>query len=183
MKLQKLSLLYSQIKNNNQTYGLFDFKTNGVHFHIIFDIGNTPFRLGFLPIGKQEQIWLNVKKGFIINPILPKSEYRKLTKLLNLKYYKNNPFSTFNFFKQFGEKIPNQLIKLSKMERVELAMKVSNIEEKEKTVYKGQKDWDKSSSGKNRSQKNLEKTRLLYPELYNQIKDKNISVIYKEPKK
>ena len=181
MKLTKLSFIYSQIKLNNETYGLFNFNTNGIAFHIFFDIGKVPFRLGFLPIGKPEQIWLDVNKGFIINPVLPKSEYRKLTRLLNLKYDKDNPFSTFNFFKQFGEKIPNQLISLSNSERAILALKVSDIEEKEKTVYLGQKDWEKSNSGKNRTEKNLEKTRLLYPELYNQIKDKNISVIYKRP--
>jgi hypothetical protein len=181
MKINQLSKIHKELLSENETYGVFDFSYNNVKFHIYFDIDIIPYRLGFLPIGKSEQIWLDVNKGFIINPVLQKSEYRKLTRLLNLKYDKDNPFSTFNFFKLFGEKIPNQLISLSNSERAILASKVTDIEEKEKTVYLGQKDWDKSNSGKNRSQKNLEKTRLLYPELYEQIKNKNISVIYKRP--
>jgi len=41
------------------------------------------------------------------------------------------------------------------------------------------RDWDKYPKlCKNVSTKNREKTRLLYPDIYETIKDKNISVFY-----
>ena len=39
MKLNGLFKIYKIIKNENLTYGIFDFKTNGVCFNVYFDIG------------------------------------------------------------------------------------------------------------------------------------------------
>jgi hypothetical protein len=74
MKLEKLSIIYRQIKLNNETYGLFNFNTNSIAFHVFFDIGKVPFKLGFLPIGKPEQIWFDV-----IRSLLLIQSYQKMT--------------------------------------------------------------------------------------------------------
>lgn len=181
MKLKGLKKVYSKIKQQNGTYGVFDFKTNGVNFNIYFDIGKTPFRLGFLPIGSNIQIWLDVKQGFEIDYNLPQKDYYNLIKLLNLKTDKKNPFLPFNFFKQFDSIIPDNIKSLTECDRIEITKKITQIEEAEKTKYDGLIEWGKGNSGKKRSPENLEKTRLLLPDTYNEIKDKNISVRYKTP--
>lgn len=181
MKLNGLKKIYLKIKHQNETYGVFDFKTNGVDFDIYFDIAKIPFRLGFLPIGSNIQIWLDVKNGFEIDYKLPQKDYYNLIKLLNLKTNKNKPFQPFNFFKQFDSAIPDNIKTLTNSDRVIITKKITPIEEAEKTIYDGLIEWGKGNSGKKRSPENLEKTRLLLPNVYNAIKDKNISVRYKTP--
>lgn len=44
-------------------------------------------------------------------------------------------------------------------------------------------DWDKTNSGKRYTQANREKTRILRPDIYDKIKDKNISVKYTNDEK
>lgn len=45
-------------------------------------------------------------------------------------------------------------------------------------------NWDKYPElGKHATKENREKTRLLYPEIYEKIKDKNISVFYTDKEK
>jgi hypothetical protein len=150
-----------------------------VKFDIFFDIDKVPFRLGFLVLKSNYQLWLEVKNGFLIDTNLPKVKYYELIKLLNLKTDKNKPFSTVAFFEQFNNQIPRTLIEVKKDYMRSIVLAVSpNIEEKDKIYYLGINDWDKIKNGRHRDPKNLEKTRLLYPELYLSIKDKDISVKY-----
>lgn len=179
MKLTGLKNIYIDIKNNNLTYGVFDFRSNAIDFNIFFDIGVVPFRLGFLPKGNNNQIWLNVLKGFEIDPNLSKNDYYKLIELLKLKTNKNNPFSPFKFFLQFNNSIPKSIKVLNYKERKHISKKVTSLEEEEKTVFNGLIEWDKGNTGNKRSKDNLEKTRLLLPKTYEEIKDKNISVRYR----
>lgn len=179
MKLTGLKNIYIDIKNNNLTYGVFDFRTNGVDFNIFFDIGSIPFRLGLLPKGNNNQIWLNVLKGFEIDSNLSKNDYYKLIELLGLKTDKNNPFSPFKFFLQFNNAIPNNIKSLNHKEIARISRSVTSLEEEDKTVFYGLIEWDKGKTGNKRSKENLEKTRLLLPKTYEEIKDKNISVKYR----
>jgi hypothetical protein len=178
-KLTNISEIYYQLKEAKQTYTVFPFTTNNVNFDIFLDIDKVPFRLGFLVSKSNYQLWLEVKNGFLIDTNLPKEKYYELIKLLNLKTDKDNPFSTVAFFEQFNNQIPKTLIKYDKDYIRNIILAVSpNIEEKDKIYYLGIKDWDKINNGNHRSPKNLEKTRLLYPELYLSIKDKDVSVKY-----
>lgn len=179
MNLTGLKNIYIDIKNNNLTYGVFDFRTNGVDFNIFFDIGTVPFRLGFLPKGNNNQIWLEVKQGFEINKDLSSQDYYKLVGILNLKKDDNNKFSPFKFFLQFNNAIPNNIKILNHREIARISRCVTSLEEEDKTVFYGLIEWDKGKTGNKRSKENLEKTRLLLPKTYEEIKDKNISVKYR----
>ncbi len=95
-----------------------------------------------------------------------------------MKYDPENRFSTKKFFEDFNSRIPDDFRFLKKQELLKLITSTYDIEESDKVYYNGIIDWDKVNNGNNRQEKNLEKTRLLYPELYKQIKDKNISVRY-----
>lgn len=178
MKLSGIIPLYKKLKSNDKTYGVFKYTKNKVDFDIFFDIGNNPFKIGFLVINDDFQLWLDIKTGFVINPFLDKTDLNKLIKVLNLKYDPENKFSTKVFFEEFNSRIPNDFRFIKKQELPKLVNYVYNIEESEKIYYNGIIDWDKVNNGNNRQESNLEKTRLLYPKLYEQIKDKNISVRY-----
>ncbi len=182
MKLDGIIPLYKKLKSSDKTYGVFKFTKNKIDFDIFFDIGISPYKIGFLVINSNFQLWLKVLPRFNIDPFLKKAELNSLIKVLNLKFDPDNKFSTKNFFEEFNSKIPNDFRFVKKQELPKLVNYVYEIEESEKIYYNGIIDWDKVNNGNNRQESNLEKTRLLYPKLYEQIKDRNISVRYSPTK-
>ena len=182
MKLDGIIPLYKKLKSSDRTYGVFKFTKNKIDFDIFFDIGITPYKIGFLVMNSNFQLWLKVLPGFNIDPFLKKAELNSLINVLNLKFDPDNKFSTKKFFEEFNSKIPNDFRFVKKQELPKLVNYVYEIEESEKIYYKGIIDWGKVNNGNNRQESNLEKTRLLYPKLYEQIKDRNISVRYSPTK-
>ena len=57
--------------------------------------------------------------------------------------------------------------------------RIYNFEESDKVEYDGLIDWSTSKCGRHHTLKNHEKTRILYPYIYERIKNKDISVRYK----
>ena len=180
MKLDGLIPLYRKLKSSERTYGFFKYTKNKVDFDILFDVGKIPFKIGFLVLNNNFQLWIDIKNGFIINPFLNKTDLVELFEILNLKYDPENKFSTKKFFHDFNSKIPNDFRLLKTLELSKLISSTYDIDEPNKMYYNGIIDWDKVNNGNNRQDKNLEKTRLLYQKLYEQIKDKNISVRYSQ---
>lgn len=178
MKLIGLKSIYAELLTNKETYCVFKYQKKQVEFDIFFDIAANPFRLGFLVPNNDFHLWINVEKGFEIDTQLNPDDYRKLVRLLNLRFDANNKFSTFAFFVEFNNRIPKSIPKVSSDYIRNLIVNTHNIEEKDKLFYLGIIDWDKIDSSRGRTSENLEKTRLLYPALYLQIKDRNISVKY-----
>lgn len=177
MKLTGLIPLYRNLIEKNSTYCVFTYTKNNIDFDVFFDIGCDPFKLGFLIIKSEFQLWIDVHKGFIINTKLHQKDYLNLINILGIKYDPTNKFSTNQFFEEFNNRIPTNFRKKNKNDLIKLIRRAYEIEDDDKIYYKGLIDWDKSTT-RNRRYKNLEKTRLLYPGLYNQIKNRNISVIY-----
>lgn len=182
MKLDGIIPLQKKLKSSDKTYGVFKFTKNKVDFDIFFDIGITPYKIGFLVINDDFQLWLDILPGFKINTFLSKAELNSLIKVLKLKYDPDNKFSTKKFFEEFNSKIPGDFRLIKKQELPNLVKYIYDIEESEKVYYNGVIDWERINNGKNRQESNLEKTRLLYPKLYEQIKDRNMSVRYSTTK-
>jgi conserved hypothethical protein len=107
MKLNRIEQIYKGLRNDNETYYIFDYSKNGVVFNILFDIYYSPFRLHFLAVKEDFSFVIDVNKGFIISPSLSKEDYIRLCKVLNLKYDENNPFSPKLFFEEFNANIPS----------------------------------------------------------------------------
>lgn len=177
MILSNLKELYSNLKEQNETYYLFSFTKNNIRFEILFDIFQSTFQLHFLQKENNFSFCIIVEKGFIINEYINKETYKKLCEVLKLKFDKDNPFSTKFFFEEFNSKIPKYQTR-EKKEREILPFYQNNIEESEKLYYDGTIEWNKIKNGKGVTIKNLEKTRILYPELYNWCKRENISIRY-----
>jgi len=178
MKLTGLENLYRELIKNNEKYFLFIFQKNKIIFDVLFDIFEEPFKLHLMQKEKKFNLCINVEKGFNINPRLNSDEYSSLCNVLNLKYDPNNKFSTITFFDEFNIKIP-KYYKREKKERELLDFYKKDIEEPEKLFFDGFIEWKKLNNGKHVSKKNLEKTRILYPEKYDFCKREDISIRYK----
>lgn len=176
MTLTRLVPLYKKIKQNNETYAFFDFKKNGVTFHIFFDIETKPnYLLGFMVPGTQFNLWIDVTEDFRIDTYI-NEKYGELKEVLNLKSDPENKFSTNAFFSEFNEKIPSDYMKAPKNVLNDIAIKKYDVEENESLYYLS---FRRLPSGWHRTEKNSEKTRLLLPKIYERIKDRdNISINY-----
>lgn len=177
MILNNLANIYNNLILNDETYYLFDFIKNGVCFEVLFDIFPTPFQLHFLQRENNFSFHIDVKTNFEINTFLNSQTYKDLCVILGLSFDINNPFSTKSFFEEFNLNIPNYQFR-KKEERELLAFYQNNIEEADKLYFDGVIEWNKIKNGKNVTYKNLEKTRILYPELYEWCKRENISIRY-----
>lgn len=175
--MMKLNLhdLHVDILKHNKTYDVFDYIHNGVEFSVMFDVNCEPFKLTFIKKRSTLYLILDVLAGYQINTYLG-DKLKILKDMLELKDGKTK-FSTNQFFEEFNRKIPhaisNKSISKSTLSRV------YNCEESEKTYIRELRDWDKYPHlDKHATPENHEKTRLLYPEIYENIKGKNISVFY-----
>lgn len=176
MTLTRLIALYKKIKQNNETYAFFDFKKNGVTFHIFLDIETKPnYLLGFMVPGTQFNLWIDVTEDFKIDTYI-NEKYGELMEVLNLKSDPENKFSTNAFFSEFNEKIPSDYMKAPKNVLNDIAIKKYDVEENESLYYLS---FRRLPPGWHRTEKNSEKTRLLLPKIYERIKDRdNISINY-----
>lgn len=178
MKLEGLVPLYRDLKNKEESYSSFDYRTGGVRFEVFFDIFETPFRLIFVVREQDYRLSIDVQQGFIINPILNKGEYKALAQVLGLTFDPKNPFSPPKFFGHFNKSIPEYSPYKVPKEQV-YRFYQSDIEEADRLYYKTKIEWNKLSNSKgNATPKNLFKTRILYPELYEICKRNNISIVY-----
>lgn len=180
VEIRELSRIVTEIHKNDDTLGIFDFSINKREFKIYFDIGVSPYILGFLLRRSDFQLWFDVHTGYNINTFLG-DKYGELCDVLGLEYDKLNPFSPKIFFEEFKRQIPDHLPNISTEERRNVILKANpNIEEGNKPYYYGEKNWNlPHNKGKgNRSPENLEKTRKLYPKLYERTKNHNISILY-----
>ena len=165
MKLTNLSGWYKAIKNQNLTYNVYECKYNHIDFSILFDIGKTPFILSLIKRQTGEVITFNILQGFLIETNLPPDRGA-------------SPFSTNKFFEEINEKFPNTILKEINIP-VLILNRIYNFEESDKVEYDGLIDWSTSKCGRHHTLKNHEKTRILYPYIYERIKNKDISVCYK----
>lgn len=175
MTLPNLRSLYKSIREHNSTYALFDFKINKVLFHVFFDISTSPFKLGFIVLNERFNLWIDVWNGFRINPFIEPGKFKELVKLMKLNSNPNKRFSTSDFFREFNDKVPSSYLKPSKSVLVRIVTSQYTIEDENKIYYLGLRVWE----NRLRTFENSEKTRLLYPEIYERIKYRNnISVCY-----
>lgn len=180
--MMKLDLrdLHLDILEHKKTYDVFDYSHNGIQFSIFFDVNCTPFKLIFIKKKSNQYLIFDIMNGYLINTYLDK-KLKTLKCMLELKNGKTR-FSTNQFFEEFNRNIPHtiQNKKISK----KTISRIYNCEESEKIYMRELRDWDKYPElGKHATIKNKEKTRLLYPEIYEEIKDKNISVFYTDKEK
>ena len=179
MQMTGLIALYKDIKSQNVTYAIFDYKHNRIQLAILFDIKTTPFSLLLVKKHSNQNLSFDVKKGFCIDLLLSSERYECLRRMLEIPSGSTNRFRPSEFFRELNAKIPSHIPQYKLDDSVRMAIAYSkNFEDKDKIFVRGLIDWDKIRNGKTYTRTNREKTRILYPNIYDKIKDKNISVSY-----
>lgn len=159
MKLDGLRAIYKEMKVQEIERYRFRYQCNKVTFEVFFFIDETPFKLLFGLIGGSFSFDLDVKRGFQINPELPKLKYYKLCEVLGLKHDPNNPFSPAAFFREFDRQIPRRVNRRQEAQPHQIARYCQNVEEADKIYFCG---WlNNNVRGNNVSPENLKKTKLL----------------------
>jgi Family of unknown function (DUF6037) len=148
----------------------------------LFDINSEPYKLIIVKKRSSLFIKVDVTYGFVINPILNRNDYNTLIEMLELTFQKGSPFLTKEFFDELNSHIPSKITNIP-VDKLVIA-RIYDCEEKDKVYIKEIRDWSKYPHlNKSCSKENKEKTRLLYPDLYKEIKNKNISVFYTNQQK
>ncbi len=175
MKLN-LKALYRDILNNQLTHDTFEYVNNRIRFDVFFDIGTVPFKLVFIKQRSDLFLILKVKKGFELETFLSLDDLNILKQMLEITKGKSQ-FSTTAFFREFNSSIPITVSKRTISKRI--ISRIYQCEDEDRIYIKTTIDWVKlPNSGRHVSCANREKTRLLYPDIYECFKDKDISVVY-----
>jgi len=164
--------------NNNIYFQTFCINYNNIEADCIFSIQDKPFEIIFIRKSEAQVLKVKIKKGFILDI---KSKFSEFYNFFNIKHGKGN-FSLIGFLDYLSIRIPHNVQKLSRNERY-LIYKSVEVEDSKKIYYLSLTNWDKVNQGKvkkigSRSSKNLAKTQLLFPDIYESIKNKNISINY-----
>ncbi|GGD01738.1 DUF6037 family protein [Enterococcus wangshanyuanii] len=180
MKLSNLERLHKEMKKLNISVDIFDYNYNDVECSVIFNADyQKGFTLTFFKTGNAEMLKLPVKSGY--NLEIQGNNFHQFCRFFNIKRQKG-AFSILEFFDHLNKRIPTLPTQSSPQKRNILSA-VFPIEESEKIHFDHLINWEKArvknpKLKKGRDPKNLEKTRLLYPDLFNSIKDHDISVAY-----
>ncbi|MCX2683394.1 DUF6037 family protein [Campylobacter sp. MIT 21-1685] len=181
MKMNGLVELYKSMKKQELSHTIFDYTHNSIEFSILFDIGVNPFQLLLVKKYSPLTLSLDINKGFILETLLEKEKYETLKEMLHIKKGGDNPFFINIFFKELDSKIPKEAKIPVLDENSKLVIsRVYQCEEQDKIFPCGFIDWNNNGSKRGYSEKNREKTRLLYPDIYKAIQGKNISVRYSD---
>lgn len=182
MKMTGLETLYRNMKAKNETYTIFDYRHNKIQLVILFDTKTTPFSLLLIKKYSTKTLTLDIECGFNLNTFLG-DKYQLLLQILEIQGGETNPFKPTVFFQKLNTNIPTDThhYKLDDETRKVISC-AKNFGEKDKVLICGYIDWGKSKNSKTYTQANREKTKILHPDVYAKIKDKNISIKYTDKK-
>lgn len=185
IKLNGLEILYKDMRGRGKDYAIFDYNHSiKIKLIILFDIKTNPFSLLLIKKHSTQTLLLDIQRGFMLDTLLPPEQYKCLLQILEIKPGITKSFSTKEFFQKLNSKIPTYIHSYILDDKTRIAISCSkNFEEKDKIFICGYIDWDEIKNGKTYTQANREKTRILYPDVYEKIKDKNISIKYTANKK
>lgn len=181
-----LKSLHDDIRRNNRTYDVFNYRLNNIVFNVIFSAYIAPpeipfYRLCFNKRGSDLYLGLDVKPGYYIDTYLG-DKLKILYEMLEIESGRLKPLKPSEFFAEFNKYIPITMSRIS-IPRLTLS-KACDCEDEDLIYKEALIYWDNfpDVNGKVRhaSEKNKQKTSILYPELYKDIKDKNISVRYRK---
>lgn len=159
---------------------VFDFSYNNVDCSVLFNPDyDTCFSLTFFKKKSNQTLKLPVKPGYDLT--IQGENFYAFCRLFEIKRQKG-AFSIKEFFSYLNSKIPTNSIPNTSSQR-ELISSLINVDDSEKLHFDHLINWEKARAKnpelkKGRNPKNLEKTRLLYPEIFKEIKDFDISVAY-----
>lgn len=158
MKLDGLIQLYKSMRSQDIGRTKFRYQHNHLTFDCLFFIDVEPFELVMGCIGHNFAIFLEIEKGFKIEPFInPKSTFYDLLDALKTDKKSDNKFNPFKFFEAFNRQIPDSAKPRNTVKPQDIVKYVSNIEESDKIYFCG---WlNNNLQGNQVSEKNLKKTK------------------------
>ena len=177
MKIAGLTVLYKQMKRDEETRSKIEYKHGAVIFDVLFLIDESPFSLMFGAKGHNVSFEFKVGPGFSVNPTIPNDIYRALCKALGLTFDRENPFRISSFLQEFSDRVPHLLATKRDAKPHDVARHRRDVEDNDKIYFCGWRDNTKRSE--HVTPKNLYKTRRLLGETaYLSCKTRNISTCW-----
>ena len=183
-EIKKLRIFKKTMSKLKVEIGTFEFQYNEILTDVIFDTRNSEsWEIIFMKVGIGKTLTIPIKLGYKFT-IDTSKKYQEFISFFNIKN-SNGKFSIKSFKDYFNENISDEY-KLSDNTRKKI-IKYDRIDTDSEGIYPiSLKNWELIHAKNNklpkdkfhRSSKNLAKTKQLYPDLYEAIKDKDISVNY-----
>lgn len=181
--LDNLKSFSSSMKRQNVEQAVFAHKYNNILSHVIVDIScRDGWNLIFVKHGDGKVLKLKVMVGFRV--YVTESLFRDICEYFGIRKKKGG-FSTKEFFLQVNSQIPLNYVLSDENRKTVYEYRYRN--DSDEGMYPiGLISWSeknakyrlKGAVEKHRTPYNLEKTKNLYPELYESIKDIDVSVKY-----
>lgn len=180
-KIDNLRELYKSMCGLGVQIGTFVHVYKGVESDVIFD--TRKWVLCFIKKGLGDTLTLSIQKGFKFT-IKDDSEYRKFIAYFGISGGKGK-FSIADFVNNFSNQVPAQY-NITDDTR-ETIISYDRLDSRGEGIYPiGIKNWDVIHAQNpnlprdkyHRTKENLLKTKELYPDIYDIIKDKDITVLY-----
>lgn len=182
-KLENLQSFHIGMKKLGVSIATFDFVYNKVSCACLFEANyEKGFSLTFFKTISGETLKLPVLPGYRVSTYIEDPDfYNYFWDFFQLQQ-KNGGFTMKNFFENLNQKIPLYFNLNRNLDKPILAKKY-DTEEKERPYFLGFINWQvlraKNPELKgSRSEANLEKTKILYPQIYQATKDYDISIRY-----
>ena len=183
-EIKKLRIFKKTMSKLKVEIGTFEFQYNEILTDVIFDTRSSEsWEIIFMKVGIGKTLTIPIKLGYKFT-IDTSKKYQEFISFFNIKNGKGK-FSIKSFKNYFNENIPDEY-KLSDNAR-EKIIKYNRIDTGSEGIYPiSLKNWELIHAKNNKLPKdkfhrrleNLAKTKQLYPDLYEAIKDKDISVNY-----
>ncbi|EII4617385.1 hypothetical protein LHM76_002736 [Listeria monocytogenes] len=180
MFIHALQKLHLEMRKLDITVDVFELTYNDIVCDVIFDTNpKNTFSLTFMKKAIGTTLKLSIVPKFDLQVrgtnYLPFLEFFKIQK-------GNSQMAVNNFSEYLERHIPNNA-NFPTTENKKILAKLYDVEDADKIYYDSYKNWDKARA-KNpglkmgRTTKNLMKTKLLYPQIFEAIKDYDISINY-----
>lgn len=164
----KFFRLANFFKNNSETIKLFNFSFNSKKFSLLCKTYETALVFG--KIGTVESFILPISSDFKTPLFLEREKFKELCHFFELKYDPNVKVKPFDIFKTIDGLLTEKLLP-EDTPRKEI-VRAYQLEEPENIYFGGFIHW----KTRHVSEENRNKTKLLLPEVYEQIKNLNVSV-------
>lgn len=179
-----LKIFYRSMLDINVQIGTFEYEYNNVVSDVILDTRDSePWKMFFIKRGHGDTLFIPIKKGYRFT-IEGNEKYKEFVDYFGIERGKGK-FSIKDFVNYLNNKIPSEYI-LSDCVR-KTVLKYDRIDTDSDGIFPiGVTNWE-TVHAKNpllpkdkyhRTNKNLSKTRQLYPEIYSATKDMDITIIY-----
>ncbi len=184
-KIDRLKEFYRAMHSLHVHIGTFEHRYNSIISDVVFD--TREWKLIFIKKRVGETLSIRVKRGFRFT-IDGNGEYRKFISYFNIGGGKGQ-FKIKDFIEHFSAQVPTGYTITDNIRQT--IMNYDCLDSKSEGIYPiGIKNWevihaknpDLPKEKYHRTEGNLQKTKELYPKIFNEIKDKDITIIYgKEP--